>query len=92
MKVGPKYDDFFMVHRTGRRLQDAQYDDGFVLHLMALFYKNKNNGASVNPGMDTAIPPDPGVSSLFSEGTGTGGKDQISSPMSNLQVHGMQIM
>jgi PKD repeat protein len=82
VKVGPKYDDFSWYTAPAGGLQDAQYDDGFCFTFDGLIFQNKNNGASVNPWDGyKVVPLDPGVASfVFSEGTGTAGKDQIIIP------------
>lgn len=82
VKVGPKYDDFSWYTSPVGGLQDAQYDDGFCFTFDGLLFQNRNNGASVNPWDGyKAVPLDPGVATfVFSEGTGTAGKDQIIIP------------
>ena len=82
VKVGPTYDDYSWYTAPAGGLQDAQYDDGFCFKFDDFVYQNKNNGASVNPWDGYKVQPlDPGIATfLFSEGTGTGGRDQIIIP------------
>jgi hypothetical protein len=82
LKVGPTYEDYSWYTAPANGLQGAQYDDGFCFTFENLVYQNKNNGATVNPWNGyMAEAYNPGVSEfVFSEGTGTGGRDQIILP------------
>lgn len=79
VKVGPTYNDFSWFTSTAGGLQGAQYDDRFCFTFDGLVFQNRNNGASVNPWDGYKVQSvDFGISDfLFSEGTGTGGRDQI---------------
>ena len=82
VKVGPTYDDFSWFTSPQDGLQAAQYDDGFCFTFANLVFRNKNNGASVNPWngyQAEAYSPPPG-DFTFLEGTGISGRDQIILP------------
>ncbi|MBK7222751.1 MAG: hypothetical protein IPH94_15995 [Saprospiraceae bacterium] len=53
VKVGPTYDDYSWYTAPAGGLQDAQYDDGFVLNLMTLFIKTKTMVPQSIHGMAT---------------------------------------
>lgn len=80
VRVGPTYDqvgEWFTS--TAGSLQNAQYDDRFCFTFDGFIFENRNNGASVNPWDGYTVQNvNFGVSDfLFTEGTGTNGRDQI---------------
>lgn len=79
VKVGPTYDDFSWFTSPVNGLQKEQYDDGFCFTFDKLIYENRNQGVSVNPWNGYKPEPyAPGVADfVFSEGSGTLGRDQI---------------
>lgn len=79
VKVGPAYGDFSWFTSTAGALQAAQYDDLFCFTFDGLVFQNRNNGASVNPWDGYKVQSvDFGISDfLYTEGTGTNGRDQI---------------
>jgi len=82
IKVGPAYGDFSWYTSPANGLQDAQYDDKYCFTFLHFLFENDNNGQSVNPWNGYAAEDfDHGVSEfIFSEGTGTDGRDQIIIP------------
>ena len=80
VKVGPTYDqvgEWFTS--TAGSLQDAQYDDRFCFTFDGFVFENRNNGGTVNPWDGYKVQAVSfGISDfIFTEGTGTNGRDQI---------------
>ncbi len=80
VRVGPTYDrigEWFISPAGG--LQDAQYDDRFCFTFNNFVFENRNNGGSINPWDGYSVQAiNYGKSDfVFTEGTGTNGKDQI---------------
>lgn len=80
VKVGPTYDqvgEWFTS--TAGSLQTAQYDDRFCFIFDGFVFENRNNGGSVNPWDGYKVQSvNWGISDfIFTEGTGTNGRDQI---------------
>jgi PKD repeat protein len=82
--VGPSQGDGSWFTSTAAGLEADQYDDSFCFFLDNTEFQYNNNGLTINPFNGYAAESFAGVSDptwTFSEGTGTGGSDQIILPL-----------